>query len=118
MRGDFTHEFPVAVQTIGIEHGGIDRPYVNRLVKILQGECSRMVISVARLCHPFPDEILLQMTLIACGKGVVAGLVPTVKLVLHDMAVDAGVRIAGEIGKSFGIIEGVAADAQKSAGQN
>ena len=38
MRGDFAHIVLVAIQTVGIEMGGVRRPNANRLVKALNSK--------------------------------------------------------------------------------
>jgi len=36
VRGDLAHIIPVTIQAIGIEHGGVTGPNLDRLVKVLE----------------------------------------------------------------------------------
>ena len=54
-----------------------------------------------------------NMAVIARCNGMMTRLLPAVVLFAHDMAVCAGLRIVGEIGRPLRIIKRVAAQAKK-----
>ncbi len=53
------------------------------------------------------------MAVITRGISVMAGFLPAVELVPHDVAVDAGIRISGEVGGAMRKIERVPAGTQQ-----
>ncbi len=93
VRRDGADEFTMAIQARCIQHGHIDGPDLNRLVKILESECFGMMITVARLGQPFAGKIVRHMAVAACRECVVARFLPALKLLPHDMAIGAGFGI-------------------------
>lgn len=90
MGRNLANEITMTIQTIGVKNVSASRPDSDRFFEILQCEPLRMAIAVSHLRHPFADEIVRNMAIVAYGVGVVTGLLPTVKLITHDMAVYAG----------------------------
>ena len=55
------------------------------------------------------------MAIVAGGDGTMAGIDPTIEVVLHDVAVGAGIGIVPEIGRTLGIDERVTPEARRRA---
>src|SRR5689334_4502610 len=55
------------------------------------------------------------VAVVACGERVVAGFLPGVVLLAHDVAIDAGRRIIGHVRGAVGDIKGEAARADEDA---
>src|SRR5688572_17122944 len=56
------------------------------------------------------EEIVRGMAIVAGGYGAVAGLQPGVIVILHDVAVRAGLRIVGEVRAAARVDKGIPAD--------
>ena len=94
---DVVHEVGVALQTIVLQDVRISLLDHDRLVKILKSKTLGVVIAVLRLGDPFIDAVVWQVAVDTfCGR-VMAGFVPGIVLVVHDVAVDAGAGIGAEI---------------------
>src|SRR5688500_10797535 len=71
------------------------------------------------------DEIVWRVAVVASRHRMMARLLPAIVMLAHDVAVDAGPRIAAEIRKAFAVTNGIAAgpdrctneDAQQQAEQ-
>jgi len=113
MRGNFAHKVAMAKEAVRIQHSGISGFDTDWIVKSPQGECNGMVIAVAGFDQPFAEKIMRYMAIIACGDSVMAGFLPAVELVPHDMAVHTCLWIVGEVRSAFGEIECVSARAQE-----
>ena len=73
------------------------------------------MVAVFGLRHVFPDEVMRRVAVIAGGDCVMSGLLPAVVLFAHDVTVDAGFRIVGEIRKTLSIVKRVATHAGKKS---
>src|SRR5262245_43768432 len=85
-------QFVMAEDTVPIEYFGVDRTNLDRLVKVLEREGSRVMEAVERLRKPFPEELMRNMAVVACRHRVVTGSLPPLELLSHDVAVYAGLR--------------------------
>ncbi len=95
----------VASNAIFLQDPAVSLADDDRLMKILKGKSLGMPITVVGLGYIFFDRVVWQMTVHAQGRSVVAGLLPRIKLGLHNMAIGTRLRIFAEIGKSFAISE-------------
>src|SRR5205814_8960020 len=59
-----------------------------------------------------------QMTIVAGGQGMMAGLGPAGVLIVHDVAVHARLGIVAEVAQSLGVIEREDAKPEAHAKQN
>ena len=84
---------------------------LNRFVKVASGKSERMKKSVFRLGEVLWNEAGRRVTIIAGGNGTMTRLCPAIEMVLHNMTIDASLRIVAEIRSTFGIDESVAANA-------
>jgi hypothetical protein len=117
MRRNLARKILVTVQAIGIQHARIGRLYANGFSKIPERKCHRMMVAIAGLCQPFMEKIVRHMTVIACGESVVAGFLPAVKFIAHDVAVHTCLRIIRKIGCAARIIKCVSSGAQQDPQQ-
>ena len=90
---------------------------LNRLVKILKSKALAMPQPVLDLRQILADQIVRHVAVVAHRESVMARLLPTVVLLAHDVTVDAGGRIVGQIRPAAGLDEGEAADANEHADQ-
>ena len=95
-----------------LRHFAVDSSNLQRIGIAAGGEGERVEEPVSGLLHVFPHKVLGHVTIPAGGNVPVAGLEPGVEVLLHDMAVGTGRRIAGQIGGAFGIHERVRPQAQ------
>lgn len=91
---------------------------LNRVRIFSGGEVKRMKETVSRLHRVFADQVVRRVTVIARRRGMMAGLEPSVVLVVHHMAVGACAGIVEEVGVALGINKGITANADDGAGQN
>ena len=84
----------------------------------LEGEGGGVVVAVRGLGDVLLGEMGRHVAVVAGGDGVVRAFAPGVVLVVHDVAVDAGPGIVGEVGEALGIAEGEAADTGHEAQQD
>jgi hypothetical protein len=76
------------------------------------------MIPVGHFGQPFAEEIVRDMTIVARGVTVVAGLLPAVELFAHDVAVHACTRVIGKIAGSLRIIKGISTRSREHADEN
>jgi hypothetical protein len=82
-------------------------------MKILQGKTFRMPEAILHFGQVFWHKLVGDMTIVTGGDGMMTGLLPTIILLTHNMAVDACSGVVGEIGDSLGIIKRVATEADE-----
>jgi hypothetical protein len=99
-------EVTVAVETGILHDAGVARLDLDRFVGLVGGERQRMEEAVDGLDEPLAREAVGEVAVVAGGDVVVAGFDPRVEVVLHDVAISAGVGIVGETGRAFAIAEG------------
>ena len=85
---------------------------LNRFVKILQGKGLGVIPAVFRLCQILGKKVVRQMAIYTRSYAVMAGLLPRVKLRLHDMAVGARRWVGTEVGKALAVVQRERADSQ------
>jgi hypothetical protein len=57
--------------------------------------------------NPFIGKGMGRMAVIARGYSFMAGIIPTIKLLLHDMAVHTSIGVIGQIRGAFSIAKGI-----------
>ena len=112
---DSLNDICMTVPACAFSYGMIRRLDANIVGKMPCREGKGMMESVHRLDIILADEIVRGVTVITDGHMFVAGFDPSVKVILHDMAVGAGFRRITHVGKALGVDEGVAADSQAEA---
>ena len=88
---------------------------LDRVGIISDGEVEGVPESVFGLGLVFAKKIVRRVAIIARGDAAMARVDPAVILILHDVTIDAGLRIVGEIRRALRINEGVSADPQREA---
>ena len=71
--------------------------HLNRLVKVLKGKSARMGVAVLGFGQIFGDKRMWDVAVVAGCGTMVAGLLPSVILVAHDVAIHTGLGIIREI---------------------
>lgn len=87
-------------------------------VEVLRGERQRMKEAISPFAEPLTHKIMRRMAVIASRDMVMGGLVPGVKMVLHDVAVCARLAFRRKIRSAFCIVEGEHASAQSHSDQD
>ena len=111
-RQNFMHKVGMAMQAILLHDPAAHISHLNRFMEILQRKTLRVPEAVFRLRVVLAQKIVRQMAIDAFGHTVVAGLLPSIILRLHDVTVDAGLRIRAKVREPFGILKCVQALAQ------
>ena len=106
----------VAVETTVLGHAAIERRDLNGFGKISEREGG----AVAESIQPFDsvlgyDGIMGRVAIVARRHRLVAAVVPAVILIAHDVTIDAGCRVIGQVGCALGIGEGEKAQADDPA---
>ena len=76
-----------------------------------RGEVKRVPESVVRFDGVLADEVVGRVAVVAGGGGVVTRLQPGVVLRAHDVTIDTGFGVVGEIGITLGVDKRVGAKA-------
>lgn len=71
--------------------------YLYRLVKATNCKVIRMPKAIRCLCVVFPEEIMRGVAVVAGRRGVVAGFLPAIELLAHDMAICTRARIVAHV---------------------
>jgi hypothetical protein len=118
MGRNFANEITMTIQAISVKNGRASRTDSDRFFEILQRERLGMVIAVGHLRQPLAEKIVRDMAIVASGEGVVAGLLPAVKLIAHDMTVYACSWVSGKVAGASRIIKCVPASACTQSDEN
>jgi hypothetical protein len=118
VRGNFADKIAVAKQAVCVQYFGIPRLDADRITKNPVGECDGMMIAVACLRHPLTDEIVRHVAVVAGREGMVAGFLPTIKVLAHNVAIDAYLGFIRYVGCSAPGIKSKSTSAQKNANQH
>ena len=105
----------VTACTVVVQHFFVVRTNADGLGKILQGEAFGMPKSVFCFGNIFREKPSGRMALITGGHCVMAGLLPAIVLLVHDVAVHANLGVFGKIGKRLGSREEISADPDQCA---
>src|SRR3954469_4584208 len=83
----------------------------NGLMEIAGGKSIGMPEAMVGFGPVFSDHVVRGVAVVAGRHGAMAGFDPRIVVVLHDMAVRAGLRVVGEIRTTTRIDKGVTPDA-------
>lgn len=92
--------------------------HLDRFVKIIGGEIIRMPKAVSGLGHIFSDGVMWCMAIVAGGNGLMAGFLPAIVLLIHDMAIRTAGGIIAQIRIALGIPEGIYTSSNRYANGN
>jgi hypothetical protein len=73
----------------------------------VEGKVHAMQEAVLAFINPLFDGMVAKMAIHAFGHGVVAAFLPTIEMLLHDVALHACLGIAGQVGMTPSVAEGV-----------
>ena len=102
--------------------GALRDPFVagfdlDRILVATEREGERMEESVVGFGDPFADRVMRQMAVVADRHVVVAAFLPRVHVVLHDVAIDARLRVIAEVAGAFAVSKGERAHSGQNAEQ-
>lgn len=109
------NEFTVAGDTGALSNSLVTIFDVNWVFEIPHRKGQRVEESVVSLRDPLAHGVVRQMAIVADGNMVVAGMLPRIKMVLHDVAIDARLRIITQITGTFAIAKGKRSQAEQRA---
>lgn len=109
--GERIGERAMTAHAILLQDAAAGTANLDGLAKSLRREELAVPIAIFGFCIVFADKILRQVAVDAHSHRVVARLLPSVILGLHDMAVHAGLGIGTQIREAFGIAKRVRAEA-------
>lgn len=88
------HQVSVAAQAVFMCHAPIHRRDADRLGECVERKSYTVVQAIDRLDCVLCNEIVMWcMAVIACSHRLVAGMIPCIELITHDMAVHTSLRI-------------------------
>ena len=111
------YQLSMTAQAVLLQDLAVGGTYFYRFVKILECEFARVVESILGFDHVPPRKRSRQVAVVAHCDSVVAPLLPTIKLLAHDVAVDTNIRIVGEIGTPLGVVKSVEPNPEKYSGE-
>ena len=117
MTENVVDDIVMTVEAILVQDARTDRPQANRFGKILERETLGVPKPVFGLHQILEYEFMWNVAIVASGDRMMTGLLPAVVLIAHDVAIDAGLGIAAQIGKPFGILHRVCARSERDAEQ-
>lgn len=78
----------------------------NRFVEVFEREGQRVKEAVVRFGDPLADRVVRQMAVIADRDVSVCGILPRVKMALHNVAIDTRLRVIAEVARPLAVAEG------------
>ena len=111
-------QFRVASKATVLRDNFVARFDLNGFVVALESKGERMEEPIVRLCDPLSDGVVGKVTVVANGHMVMAAVLPSVVIILHNMAIHAGFRRIAEIAGPFAIAKGEGTYSKKNASKN
>ena len=96
-------DFLMTPFTIAQSDFTIEPPDLDRLGETARSEGRAVVPAVDPFDGVFSNEVLWRMTVVTGGCFFMAGTVPGIELISHDVAVLTRLRVVNEIGSTFSI---------------
>jgi hypothetical protein len=108
----------MTANAVELKRSSVVRTNAYGLVKVHERKTLGMPKAVFRLGEVLSKErIVWDMAIVACRDCVVAGLLPAVEVIPHDVAVGAGSWIVAQIRQPLTVINRVAAGPQHDANE-
>jgi hypothetical protein len=101
----------MAANAVLLQNLRVGRCYLNRFVEVLKRESFGVAITIVGFADPFADPAFGDVAIIASRVIVMAGYLPAVVLVAHDVAIDARLRVIAHVGKPVSEVKCVRAKA-------
>jgi hypothetical protein len=117
-RIDHLHDFLMTAAAGRFRDLPIARGDLNWPFDFLEGKRHRVMIAVEPFGRVFADEIMRRVAIVAHRHGVMARFAPSIVLLAHDMAVDAGFGVIGQIRGPARIKKSKAAQGGRRARKN
>src|SRR5262245_33403935 len=105
----------MALYAVVLKDAGVLLVDADGFVKILQREARGMPEAVLGLGQPFRQALVRQMAVRTVRVGVMAGPLPALVLVAHDVAVHARGGVAAEVRRAFRVPEREHAETEQDA---
>ena len=107
MGGNFADQPSMTPHTIRLQNRPVAVSNLNRLVEILQGKAFGMPEAIFHFGKVLGDQRMRGMTIITGCDGVMAGLLPPIILIAHNVAIDTSFGIIGKIRGTLSVIKRV-----------
>ena len=102
---DIVYQVMVTVDAVGLKDPQTNGPEANRLREGLQSEALGVPETVLSLDEIFRNERMRNMAVITGRHGMMAGFLPAIVLVTHDVTVNARLGVVTQVGKALGIVD-------------
>jgi hypothetical protein len=117
MRGqNLIHQSFMAVHAVMVENLDVLGSNPNRLVEVLQREAFGVPEAVFRFGQVLGNEAVWRVAIVTGRHGVMAGFLPAIEVIAHDVAVDAGFGVVAEVGQTGGVMKRGSAETDQEAG--
>lgn len=114
---DFRYEAGVTAKAVLLHDRAAGLFHLNGFVEVLKREAFAVAIAVLGFGVVFAEEVLRSVAVIAGGDCMMRAFEPAIVLLVHYVAVDAGIGVVGKIGQPLCEIEGVTAHAGENTRQ-
>lgn len=112
------HSVLVTTDAGRLSHAFVPRLDLNRIMIILHGKSERMKETVVGFRHPFPDVVVRQMAIVTDRDMMVATCLPRVHMLLHDMTIDASIRIVAQVTRTASVSKRKCSDAHQDTDED
>ena len=99
------NECRMAVEAVGLHHIDADLAGADVIGVGAHGEDNAVIEAVFGFGKPLANKVVRHVAIITACYAAMAGMPPLVILGFHDVAIDAGFGVIGEVGEAFGVIE-------------
>jgi hypothetical protein len=103
--GNRTCHVTMAMKTVILQNRQIAFCNPNRLWKILSSKCPRVVPAIFHFYEIFKRKRMRNVAVITGRRFVMTRFYPRIIFVIHDVTIDAGLRIITQVGSALCINE-------------
>lgn len=93
----------MAANAVGDSDFPVERAYAQRVIEVAGSKCEAVIPAVDPFCQIFTKDPLGSVAAVAGGHLFMGRVIPGVKLVPHNMAVQASFGVIKEIGGASGV---------------
>jgi hypothetical protein len=100
------NERGVAPNAIGLHDTSTHGPSHNWLMEVLKREGLGVAEPVFTFDQILADWMVREVTVVTGGMGMMAGLLPSIVVIAHNMAIHASLRVITQIGEPLPFVKG------------